>query len=631
MIRSISRLKSIALASTAAIACLCASVPFAAASAQDEPTAETGSQQQSETDRLNAWFDEIFQENLSYFPTFKTSLGIIDEDYGLWNDPSDEAALAAYHRGQDQLDHMQANFDYDALDETARLSWRLFEYQTERSQQANAYRRHGFIFNQLFGPHTSLMAFLIGQHRVSTLEHAEAYIQRMESIDEVLNTQIDEADARFDMGIQAPAWVYDRVGATVAGLRMGAPFDDGPDHPLWADIQGKINALELEASVSDALLFRARNAMLNDFEPAYARLAEIMADHGSRSRTADGIADLPQGEGWYNDLLVNYTTTDLTAEQIHQTGLDEVARIHAEMRQIMQQISFEGDLQDFFTFLREDQQFYYPNTDQGRADYIERATQIIADVREQLPQYFGLLPEADIIVRRVEPFREAGAGKAFYQNAAPDGSRPAIYYANMGNMADMPIYQMATLAFHEGIPGHHLQRSIQQELGALPPFRSYGSFTAYSEGWGLYAEYLPLEMGLYEDPYLNAGRLAMELWRACRLVVDTGLHARGWSREDAIAYLTENTPNSQGDIVPAIERYVVFPGQATAYQIGKNHILDLRQQAETAFGSRFDIRDFHDTVLESGQIPLSMLSERVEAWIETGTNQSGAPSAEHTD
>ncbi|MDG2044538.1 MAG: DUF885 domain-containing protein [Maricaulis sp.] len=628
MIRSTSRLKKFALASTAVIACLSASLPpLSIASAQTAAAAPAV--QETEVDRLNAWFGQIFQESLNYFPTFKTALGIIDEDYGRWSDPSDEASLAAFNRSLEQLDYMHANFDFDALDETAQMSWRLFEYQTERSRQANAYRRHGYVFNQLFGPHTGLMAFLIGQHRVSNVEHAEAYIQRMETIDDVLNVQIDEAETRFEMGIQAPEWVYDRVGATVAGLLSGAPFDDGPDHPLWADIQGKITALELAPEVSAPLLERARNAMLNDFGPVYERLAEVIINHGEQSNTLDGIADLPQGEDWYNDLLVGFTTTDLTADQIHQTGLEEVARIHDEMREVMAQIDFDGDLQDFFTFLREDPQFYYPNTDEGRADYIARATQIIADVRVQLPGYFGILPEAEIEVRRVEPFREAGSGKAFYQNATPDGSRPAVYYANMANM---PIYQMATLAFHEGIPGHHLQRSIQQELGELPPFRNFGGFTAYSEGWGLYAEYLPLEMGLYEDPYLNAGRLAMELWRACRLVVDTGLHSRGWSREEAIAYLTENTPNSQGDIVPAIERYIVFPGQATAYQIGKNHILGLRRQAEVAFGPRFDIRAFHDTVLESGQIPLSMLSmltERVEAWIEAEAGDMSGPAGDH--
>jgi uncharacterized protein (DUF885 family) len=612
--------RHIALASSALL--LISGLPAGATLAQSEDMPEAADSLQSETERLNAWFGEIFQEDLARFPTFKTSLGIIDEDYGRWNDSSEEATLEAHAIGQDRLVYMRANFDFESLDETAQMSWRLFEFEAQRAEESFAFHRHGFVFNQLFGPHTGTLAFLIGQHRVSSVEHAEAYIQRLETVDQLLGAQIDEAEARFEMGIQAPAWVYERVLTTVAGLRSGAPFDDGPDHPLWGDIQRKVNALEIEQDEKDALLDRARTALLDHFEPVYARLSAVMEDHRARSDTSDGVSDLPDGEAFYNDLLVGFTTTNLTATEVHQTGLDEVDRIHGEMRAIMAQVEFDGTLQDFFAFLREDPQFYYSNDDAGRAAYIERATAIIDDVRERLPDYFGTLPQADIVVRRVEPFREAGAGKAFYENAAPDGSRPAVYYANMGNMADMPNYQMATLAYHEGIPGHHLQRSIQQESGELPPFRSFIGYTAYAEGWGLYAESLPVEMGLYEDPYLNAGRLAMELWRACRLVVDTGLHTQNWTREEAIAYLSENTPNSMGDIVPAVERYVVFPGQATAYQIGKNHIVALRQSAEEALGDAFDVRAFHDTVLATGQIPLTLLSERVEAWVEDVRSQS---------
>jgi uncharacterized protein (DUF885 family) len=622
-LKTMPKLKSIrqlALASSAVL--LVAGLPAGAASAQTETGLEASGTVQTETDRLNTWFGEIFQEDLTRFPAFKTSLGIIDEDYGRWNDPSEAAALESHTIGQQRLAYMRANFDFEALDETAQMSWRLFEFEAQRAEDSFDFHRHGYVFNQLFGPHTGILAFLIGQHRVSSVEHAEAYIQRLEAIDQLLGVQIDEAEARFEMGIQAPAWVYERVIATVTGLRSGAPFDDGPDHPLWGDIQRKVNALDISQEEKDALLSRARTALLENFAPVYARLSDVMADHRSRSTTTDGVADLPDGEAFYNDLLVGFTTTDLTATEVHQTGLEEVDRIHDEMRAIMAQVEFDGTLQEFFAFLREDPQFYYSNDDVGREAYIQRATAIIDDVRERLPEYFGTLPQADIVVRRVEPFREAGAGKAFYENAAPDGSRPAVYYANMGNMADMPSYQMATLAYHEGIPGHHLQRSIQQESGELPPFRSFIGYTAYAEGWGLYAESLPVEMGLYEDPYLNAGRLAMELWRACRLVVDTGLHAQGWTREEAIEYLSQNTPNSMGDIVPAIERYVVFPGQATAYQIGKNHIVALRRSAEERLGEAFDVRAFHDTVLATGQIPLSLLTERVENWVETVSAQS---------
>lgn len=610
-IQSRASLRTLLVAGCTTLACLAPLAVTAPILAQ----AEASATDQTETERLDAWFEEIFTADLEFFPTGKTSLGIIDEDYGRWNDGSETAAQAAIARNRERLAHMRASFDFDALDPIGQMSFRLFEYQAERAAEAEPFRRYGYVFNQLFGPHTGFVAFLIGQHRIQTVEHAEAYIQRLASLDDALGQQIEEAEYRFENGIQAPAWVYERVLATVTSLQGGAPFDDGPDHPLWADFQRKLAELELDDSTRDDLLARARTALQEEVRPAYARLQAMLEDHRDRSTTADGVADLPDGEAFYNNLLAGFTTTDMSAQEIHELGLAEVDRLQTEMRGVMAEVDFSGSLAEFFDFLRDDPQFYYPNTDEGRAEYMAEATAIIDAMRARLPDVFGTLPQAELEVRRVEPFRENGAGLAFYENAAPDGSRPAIYYANLRDMASMPTYQMATLAYHEGIPGHHLQRSIQQEMGNLPRFRQFGSFTAYSEGWGLYAELLPLEMGLYEDPYLNAGRISMELWRACRLVVDSGLHAYGWTREEAIAYLTENTPNAQADIVPAVERYIVFPGQATAYQVGKNHIVALREQAERELGRTFDLRGFHDRVLASGQIPLSMLTEEVEAWI----------------
>ena len=604
----IAPLRAVLLASSIIVSGAAASPAFAQGAALQTVAQET------ETDRLNTWFASNFEEELEYFPANKTGLGIIDEDYGRWNDISQAALEAANQRSLARLEEMRTRFDFDALDPVGQMSWRLFEYSAERAAESEPFDRYGYVFNQLFGPHTGYLAFLIGQHRIETADHAEAYIQRLSTLDDVMDMHIAEAEYRFDQGIEAPAWVYDRVLSTVQGLQTGAPFDDGPDHPLWADFQRKVGALDLTDAERTALLDQARTALLEDFGPVYARLEAMLVDHRDRSTTADGVADLPDGEAFYNNLLAGFTTTDMTAQEIHALGLAEVDRLHAEMREVMAQTGFEGSLQDFFVFLREDPQFYYPDTEEGRAAYMQRATEIIETVRERLPEFFGTLPEAELVVRRVEPFREAGAGLAFYENATPDGSRPAVYYVNLRDMTSVPTYQMATLAYHEGIPGHHLQRSIQQEMENLPRFRQFVGYTAYAEGWGLYAESLPVEMGLYSDPYLNAGRIAMELWRACRLVVDTGLHANGWSREEAIAYLQENTPNSDADIIPAVERYVVFPGQATAYQVGKNHIVALREQAERTLGDAFDVRAFHDTVLASGQIPLSMLTEEVEAW-----------------
>ena len=313
--------------------------------------------------------------------------------------------------------------------------------------------------------------------------------------------------------------------------------------------------------------------------------------------------------------LKHITTTDKSAADIHQLGLDEVARIHDEMRGIMTKVGFEGTLKEFFEFMRTDPQFYMPNTEEGRDAYLTEARAQIEKMKADLPSVFNTFPKADMIVKAVEPFREKSAGKAFYSRPAPDGSRPGTYYANLYRMQDMPTYQLQALAFHEGIPGHHMQIAIAQELEGIPSFRKYGGYTAFSEGWGLYTEFLPKEMGYYSDPYDDFGRLAMEIWRAARLVVDTGIHDKKWTREEAIQYLLDNTPNPEGDAKKAIERYIVMPGQATAYKIGMLKILELREMAKTELGEDFDIANFHDVVLKDGPVPLQILEENVNAWV----------------
>ena len=305
----------------------------------------------------------------------------------------------------------------------------------------------------------------------------------------------------------------------------------------------------------------------------------------------------------------------MTAEEIHQLGLDEVERIHTEMEAIKDEVGFEGSLQDFFEFMRNDEQFYYEDSDAGRAAYMKEAKRIIDSMRARLNELFITKPKAEIVVKRVEAFREKSAGKAFYNSPAPDGSRPGIYYANLFDIKAMPKYQMQALAYHEGIPGHHMQLAIAQELEGIPKFRKFGGYTPYVEGWGLYCEYLPKEMGAYKDPYADFGRLAMELWRACRLVVDTGIHDKKWTREEGIAYYKDNTPNAESDCIKMVERHIVMPGQATAYKVGMNKILDLRAKAEKALGETFDIRQFHEVVLGQGAVPLSILEELIDDYI----------------
>jgi uncharacterized protein (DUF885 family) len=265
--------------------------------------------------------------------------------------------------------------------------------------------------------------------------------------------------------------------------------------------------------------------------------------------------------------------------------------------------------------MRDDEQFYYPNTDEGKARYLSEATNLIDDMRLKLDEMFITKPKAKLNVKAVEAFREQSAGKAFYQRPSEDGTRSGLYYANLYDMKAMPTYQMEALAYHEGIPGHHMQLAIQQELKDVPKFRKFGGYTAYIEGWGLYSEYLPKEFGAYQDPYSDFGRLAMELWRACRLVVDTGIHSKKWTREKGIAFYSDNTPNAVSDVVKMVERHIVMPSQATAYKIGMLKILELRANAKTKLGDRFNIREYHDQILKYGPLPLNVLEAKVDAWI----------------
>ena len=359
------------------------------------------------------------------------------------------------------------------------------------------------------------------------------------------------------------------------------------------------------------LISAAGTAWANEGRPAYLALRAEMLRQQKIAPTEDGIWRFDEGADYYAALLKNYTTTDLSADQIHDLGLQNVARIHGEMRGIMEQVGFTGSLQDFFKEMRTNPKYYYDTREAYLANVQTKRDAMTA----ALPGFFNTLPKADLQVKPVEAFREKSAGKAFYSRPAPDGSRPGIYYVNLYNLEDMSKNELEALFYHEGLPGHHLQLAVQTELEGIPPFRQFGGVTAYSEGWGLYSEALGKDMGFYTDPYSDFGRLGMELWRAARLVVDTGLHHKRWSREKAIDYLKTNTPNPDGDIRKAIERYAVYPGQATAYMIGKLKIMELRQRAMDQLGDGFDYGDFHDVVLKSGPVPLDVLEENVDAWL----------------
>ncbi len=553
---------------------------------------------------LGEFFRKYDEAQLSLSPIDKAYRGIRDADYGRWDDPSEEAEIANHSLRQATAAALRDGFDPQRLSPDDALSHELFLAAAARADRLFPYRNHGYIFDQMNGAQSSGPAFLINIHRVADPAEAEAYVERIRGLGPWLDIQTAESAKRAAAGVQPPKWVYPYVISDIGNINR-------PDNAVLDDFAAKVGKLTVADAEKARLIAAAKAAWVESAGPAYDRLLAEMKRQQAVAPTDDGVWRLPDGKAYYEALLANYTTTDMTAEQIHNLGLSEVARIHGEMRAIMAKVGFKGTLQQFFEHLRTSPQYFHETREAYLADVDAR----VKAMEARLPQFFLTLPKAALQVKAVEAFREKSAGKAFYQSPSPDGSRPGTYYVNLYDLRDMSKTELEALAYHEGVPGHHLQRAVQTELEELPPFRRFGGVTAYTEGWGLYSEELGKDMGFYTDPYSDFGRLGMELWRACRLVVDTGIHDKRWSREQAIAYLKENTPNPDGDIEKAIERYIVYPGQATAYLIGKLKIMELRGRAQAALGDRFDYRTFHEVVLESGPVPLDILDRRVDRWI----------------
>jgi uncharacterized protein (DUF885 family) len=455
-----------------------------------------------------------------------------------------------------------------------------------------------------------------------------AYVARIAGVGRAIGQLLERAQLAAGEGVHAPRFAYEAVLAQVRALVTGAPFAGPGESPLYADARAKIAALlandKIDAARGEELRAAAAAALRDNFKPAYdALLAWVQADLANSDEIATGVWKLPDGPAFYTERLAAMTTTAMTADEIHALGLAEVARIQAEMETIKREVGFTGTLPEFFASLREDSRLLFPNTDEGREDYLQTSRDFYVAVEAQLPLYFGLRPKGRLEVKRVEAFREQPGAAQHYVQGTPDGSRPGTYYVHLVDMNSMPKTEMESVAYHEGIPGHHMQIAIMQELTGVPMFRTQMGFTAYVEGWGLYAERLAKEMGHYRDPYSDFGRLGAEIWRAIRLVVDTGLHAKGWTEQQAVDYFLANGPTSEGQVRSEIRRYLVMPGQATAYKVGMLKILELRERARAARGERFDIRHFHDTVLGGGALPLSMLERRVDDWIASADASGG--------
>ena len=565
------------------------------------------------SDQVIELLDDLFMERVRESPQYMTYLGM-RERYDQWDDNSDRAADKRLQMTRDHLARVKA-IDLTNANDSVKLSVKMFIEQANMSIEADRWRYHNYPVSQMRGVHGRIPSFLINQHLIANELEAKAYIARLAGVPKVLDQLIVNLEIRENKNIIAPKFVFPLVIGSIDKMLAGAPFEDGPDSTLLADFKRKIDALDITDNTKSKLITNASDTLKSHFYPAYRSLQIKLRDLESIANDDHGVWKFPNGDKFYEFALRRTTTTGLSPDEIHELGLTEVARIQTEMRGIMQTVGFNSDLQAFFAFMRDDPQFYYPDSENGKQAYLDDATAIIDNMKSLLDSLFITKPKADLIVKAVEPFREASAGQAFYQRPAPDGSRPGTYFANLYKMKDMSKYNMEALAYHEGIPGHHMQISIAQELEDIPKFRLFGGYTVFSEGWALYSETLPKEIGLYSDPYSDFGRLSEELKRACRLVVDTGIHSKKWTREKAIAYMNSNLAYSESYNIRQIERYIVMPSQATAYKIGMLKIQQLRARAQNILGGKFDIREFHDVVLKDGAVSMPILENNINAWV----------------
>lgn len=571
----------------------------------------------TEDERLSAFFEEVFQRNVKDSPTLQSQLGMKGPDYGKWGDFSDAERIRQNELVRQDLARLRSEFRYDALSERTKVSYRIFEVLQETALRDFPWRFHNYAFQTMSNPVTSLVTFMQNVHRVDDVPDAEAYISRLAAIERTYRQSIEIMNLAADRGIVPTSYSFDPVLADGRNVLTGEPFDgSGKDSAILADFRGKVGKLAIADTEKKRLLDSGIAAMRGPMRAGVEAMLAAIEGLRSKSPGPNGVWKLPDGDAYYKNRIEFWTTEPkLGAEEIHQIGLDEVARIRGEMQAIMRKVGFQGDLPAFFRHLRTDPANFYPNTDAGRQDYLDQSKAYIDAIYSDVGKYFNVLPKAPLEVRRVEEWREATAPIAFYNQPTPDGSRPGIYYVNLHDMSTRQKHGMETVAYHEGAPGHHFQIAIQQELTGVPTFQKFAYFGAYIEGWGLYAERLAKEQGRFTDPMKDFGRLQDEMLRAVRLVVDTGAHARKWTREQMIKYMLANSPISREDSVKEVERYIDLPGQALSYKIGMIKILQLREKAKAELGARFDIRDFHDVVLKNGAVALPILEELVNDYI----------------
>ncbi len=609
-------LLSIVLTTVGLSGCNSTDSPAPQAETQQTETAVTTDHPDGLDTRINAFFEDIFDRELAQSPNLQTSLGIKTSRQGEWSDTSDAYAARELRESKADLAYLTENFPYQQLSEAAKLSYDLFKYGIESNLSDAAFRRSFYVVDQFNGQFASPLTLLQNTHRIDTVQDAEDYISRLNGIERLMTDMVIRLQDRADSGVIPPAFSFPAMITDISKILSGTPIDDsGTPHPLYADFEQKVNALGISDEQKNELINAASNAIKGPFRRGYTALLNEVKRQQPLQDKNQGVWALPNGAAFYENRIQSHTTLNLSAAEIHQLGLQDVARIHEQMRAIMQEVNFTGSLQDFFAFVRTDPNNFYPDSDLGREQFLQDARQQTAEIFAVAGDYFHQLPKAELEVRRVEPWRENSTSIAFYNRPSQDGSRPGIYYANLADMKGVQKYVFKAITYHEGVPGHHFQIALAQELDGLPTFRKFSGYNAFAEGWALYAEKLAREMGFYQDPMHNFGRLQDEIWRSVRLVTDTGIHAMRWSRQQAIDYFMENTPISEQDIITEVERYFVNPGQALGYKMGMIKILELRAKAQAELGEQYDIRDFHHAVIGAGSLPLPILERRVNAYI----------------
>lgn len=571
-------------------------------------TTETAAIQSAEQAYL-ALVDQYFKDVLQLNPIYATYVGVNDYN-DRFGDSLTEGYLKARHEFNTRYLKQVKAIDRNSLPANLQLSYDMFNYDRNVALASETFPEHFIPMNQFYSTVISMVQ-LGSAESAQPFKTVEDYHNWLSRLDGFINwTKL--AQQRMDEGIASKV-VLPRVLVERIVPQLQAQIVEGAENSLF---YAPIN--KLPEGFSDAERTELTNAYKAKIElkliPALESLKNYFANtYLPAARASDGWWGLPNGKVWYQHLANQHTTTTMPVDEIHQVGLSEVARILSEMDGVREKVGFQGDLSAFFDSLGSEPQYFFTE----RQDLVDGYMALKDSINAELPKYFNVMPKADYVVKPVESFREQSAAGASYQSPAVDGSRPGVFYINTYNLKAQPKWGMTTLSLHEAAPGHHFQIAIKQELTGVPEFQRFGGYTAFEEGWALYAEYLGIEMGLFSDPYQYFGKLSDEMLRAMRLVVDTGLHAKGWSREQAIQYMKDNSPMAESDIVAEVERYMAIPGQALSYKVGQLKILSLREKAETALGDKFDLKGFHDQIITTGSLPMAVMERKIDNWIAT--------------